>query len=76
MLIKLVFMQPPQRLKTLTAVAQEKKFPIVLLLVSLPGCYAGTQHQQRRAAFFGKTNSCEIVFIGIKVIIVLHNFKT
>ncbi len=56
MLIKLVFMQPPQRLKTLTAVAQEKKFPIVLLLVSLPGCYAGTQHQQRRAAFFGKTN--------------------
>jgi hypothetical protein len=33
-----------------------KGFPTVLLLVSLPGCYACTQHQQRRDAFFGKTN--------------------
>jgi hypothetical protein len=31
----------------------------VLLLVSLPGYYACTQHQQRRDAFFWKTNSGE-----------------
>lgn len=36
-----------------------KEFPIVLLLVSLPGCYACKQHQQRRDAFFGRPTAAK-----------------
>jgi hypothetical protein len=50
--------------QALTAVAQEKRFPTVLLLVSLLGCYTCTQHQQRPGAFFGNTNSGEKKYCG------------